>query len=133
MKTRIFLFLACGVLVLAVLGCETTVTEEEGGEKVATYSYSQRELEVEYKRGIDQVYAAAQKALEDLELRGVSARQDQLTGRLVAEDAQENEVEILLEARGADETRATIQWGILGDKDKSIRVYRAINENLATS
>ena len=119
--------LALLTLALRVPGCSSTVGD---GQSVGTYSYVQRELNTTYARSIGEVFEAAKQAMEDLQIKVNSASQDALGGRIDATDASGDEITITLEATGGQTTEVSIQVGTLGNKNKTLRIYRQINANL---
>ena len=112
---------------LALPGCSSTVGD---GQSVGSYSYVQRALNTTYDRGIAEVFAAAKAAMGDLGIKVNNASQDALGGRIDATDAAGEEITITLEATGSQTTELSIQVGSLGNKNKTLRIYRQINTNL---
>jgi hypothetical protein len=121
----------CGVAVLAGLlfcqGCGRSVRDSQGNVE-ARISYGT--LRATLDRGIDRVFAAVQGAVNDLGLTTITARQDSIAAEVLARDAQQQNITIRLDALSPDRTELSMRVGMLGDENKSLVIFREIQENL---
>jgi hypothetical protein len=129
-----------GIVMLAALlgvavgssGCLAVVV---GAGAAGTVAYLAGDLKAEDAHGIDAVYAAARKALDDLELSIIEGKtsKDALSATIVARDAQDKQVEIKLAATTTGTTKISIRVGLFGSETKSRLIYEQIRENLKGS
>ena len=104
-----------------------------GPGAAGTVAYLSGDLEAEEPHNIDAVYAAARKALEDLELSIIEHKtaKDALAGTIVARDAENKEITIRLGSTAAGTTKISIRIGVFGNETKSRLIYEQIRTNLA--
>lgn len=128
--------LVCLSLLLAGLtmgssGCLLLVV---GAGAAGTVAYAEGDFEAEENWNIDQVYAAAKKAAEDLKLHVISSEggKDELSASLVARDAADKRVSIKLKTMTQDVTKISIRIGTFGSQTKQRLIYSKIRENLRT-
>jgi len=108
-------------------GCASRVRDPATGTE-ATYHWEALCAEVD--RSTWDVYAAAQQAVDELELKVWREEVDGLAGDIRAVDAHFNTVEIQLGAMPGCRTRLTIRIDLFGDKDKSIVLFEEIMAKL---
>jgi len=120
------LALICGIPVL-LGGCAVVVAGAAAG--VGTYVYIKGELQDTESVPLDRAWSATQAAVHELEFTVKESSKDSLEARLVAEQADKNEVTIKLHAEG-DSTRFGIRVGIFGDEDRSRLIMDKIKARL---
>jgi len=126
---RIALPLCLSLLLIGSSGCLAVAVGAGAGGTVA---YLAGDLETDEPYDIDTVFAAAEKALADLELRMLKHRtaRDALSARLVARDAGDKQVVIKLKSTTTDSTHLSVRVGTFGDDTKSQLIYERIRANL---
>jgi 3-hydroxyacyl-CoA dehydrogenase len=124
MKKRIVLTVLLTAVVLLGLGCKTTIVDPVS-QSTATYRFGK--LTSEESRGIDAVYAASEKAMEELGLKIVQRTKDALQAELIARDAQDRRVAINLLSITRGTTRITIE---IRPAEKAQRIHSAVRDHL---
>lgn len=124
MKTRIALTVLLAAVALVGLGCKTTIVDPVS-QSQATYRLGK--LTAEEPKGIDAVYTASEKAMEELGLKIVQSTKDALHAELVARDAQDRRVAIRLLSITKDRTRITID---VSPVEKAQRMHGAVRDHL---
>lgn len=119
-------------LLLAVVGSGGCLAVAVGAGAGGTVAYLAGDLETDEPYDIDAVFAASEKALEDLELRlqRHETAKDALSARLVARDAGDKEVVIKLKSTTEGSTHLSVRVGTFGDDTKSQLIYERIRANL---
>jgi cytidylate kinase len=112
---------------LLVQGCMAVVLVGAGA---GTVMYVRGDLEAVLSNDIDSVYQAAQKSLEQLELKVSSKVKDALAAKIVARDAQDKKITIKLNSTAENTTELNIRIGLFGDEVKSRLIYEQIQKNL---
>ena len=122
-------------LLLLVLGCSGCLAVAVGAGAGGTVAYLAGDLETDEPYDIDAVFAAAEKALADLDLRTLKheTTKDALSARLVARDAGDKRIVIRLKSTMTGSTYLSIRVGTFGDDTKSQLIYDRIRENLEES
>ncbi len=92
--------------------------------------YVRGDLEAVLSNDIDSVYQAAQKSLEQLELKVNSKVKDALAAKIVARDAQDKKVTTKLNSTAENTTELNIRVGVFGNETKSRLIYEQILKNL---
>lgn len=95
-----------------------------------TVMYVRGDLEAVLSNDIDSVYQAAQKSLEQLELKVNSKVKDALAAKIVARDAQDKKVTTKLNSTAENTTELNIRVGVFGNETKSRLIYEQILKNL---
>jgi hypothetical protein len=111
-------FLLQGCLVVAV------------GAGAGTVAYLRGDLESVEAKDIEAVYAAAKKAVQQLEFRLISDAKDALSAVIVLRDAQNKKITINLRSTTESSTKISIRVGTFGSETKSILIYDQIKKNL---
>jgi hypothetical protein len=111
-------------------GCLLVAAGAGAGAGVATYAYLDGELKAPVEAPLDATYAAAQKAVRELEYRVKSETKDANDAQIVAEKATDTEVEIRLERWGDKATRVSIRVGVFGDEAESLMILDRIKAKL---
>jgi hypothetical protein len=90
------------------------------------------DLETEEPYDIDTVYAAAQKAMSDLDLHIISGEttKDALSAKITARDAGDKKVVVKLKSTTSGNTEVSIRVGTFGDDTKSQLIHDEIRKNL---
>lgn len=97
---------------------------------VGTVAYIKGDLEVVEAKDIDVVYDATRRAMRQLGLRMVKERKDLDSGLIVARDAEDEEIKIILRSTQDGGTKLSIRVGLFGDQARSVRIYQKIHDNL---
>jgi endo-beta-N-acetylglucosaminidase D len=123
---RVILILLLTSTAALIQGCVVFAA----GAGAGTAAYMMGDLEAVESKDIHSVYAATEKAAEQLELKLIQKSKDAMTGIVVLRDAQDKKITIKLKTIGEGATKISIRVGILGDESKSRFVYQKIQENL---
>ena len=110
--------------------CQGCMIIAVGVGAAGTIAYVQGDLEAEEHEPIDAVYAAALKALEDLELHVTSKSKDALAAEITTYDAQDKKIRIKLKASTDKTTKLSIRVGVFGSETKSRLIYGKIRDHL---
>ena len=124
MKAHATLTLLLAATLLAPLGCSTTVIDP-GTQTSATYRFGK--LTAQEQKSMDAVYAATEKAMEDLGLNVIQKVKDQLEAEVIARDAQDKKVRIELVAVTRDTTKLVVH---IRSVEKARRIYQTIQGNI---
>ena len=125
MTTRITLIVLLAGSTLLGLGCTTTQINP-GTETSATYRFGS--LHATVSAAMDAAYQATDRATQGLGLSVVQKLQDKLESQIVARDAQDRKVTIVLLSVAADMTKLTVK---AEPESKATRIYQAILDELA--
>ena len=112
---------------LLVQGCMAVALVGAGA---GTVMYVRGDLEAVLSNDINSVYEAAQKSLEQLELKVSSKAKDVLAAKIVARDAQDKKITIKLSSTAENTTELNIRAGVFGNETKSRLIYEQILKNL---
>jgi hypothetical protein len=93
-------------------------------------AYLRGDLETVESKNMDAVYAATKKAVDELGYKVTKDAKDALEAEIVARDAGDNKVTIILKKTAADATKVSIRVGTFGDETKSQLIYGKIRDNL---
>ena len=117
-------------LALAALGysgCFAVVAAGAAGSGVAWYN---GRMDVTLNERLDDVYAASQKAVAQLEFARINERKSAVDAALVARTALDKRVEITLQKQDDKITKVSIRVGVFGDENLSMAVLAKIKANL---
>jgi len=114
-------------LVPLISGCVAVIAAGAGAGAVA---YVRGEMNTTLERDLNGVFAAAQRALADLEFAKVNDRKSGVDAQLVARTALDKRVEIKLTKVTDRLTRIQIRVGLVGDQDLSLTVLEKIKARL---
>ncbi len=124
-------YLIAALLALAALpllsGCVVVAAGAVGAGAVA---YVRGELESSLEAGLDDAYAAAQRALDKLEFARIDQRKSGLDAQLVHRTALDKKVEIKLKKVTERLTKIEIRVGIVGDQELSLTLLDKIRAEL---
>jgi hypothetical protein len=128
MRTRelcLVSLLVCAVTVLP--GCSSESKETGASGKV---EYSWGELNATESAGIEKVYDASLKAVEELKLPIIQKGVDSMSGKIIARDVEDKKIIITLTAATGGMTKMSIKVGTLGDEGKSKLIYEQIKKKM---
>lgn len=108
--------LAAGV---ATSGCFVVALGAAGAAGAGTVAYARGQLDATLANGYDQVLAASNRALDELQLVKISEKKDAFSAILIARTAEDKKVEIRIAKEGDTLTTIRIRVGIFGDEEKS--------------
>lgn len=100
------------------------------GAGAGTAIYATGDLKAVVSKDINSVYQAAQKSLEQLQLRATTKVKDALAAKIVARDAQDKKITIKFTSTTEDTTKLSIRVGLFGNETKSRLIYEQIRKNL---
>ncbi len=128
MRLVCLLFLLAALTVNAA-GCLAVAV---GAGAAGTVAYLAGDLDTEEPYPIDQTYAAARKAANELGLKIIEGEtgKDALSACVIARDAGDKRVAIRLKAITSNATKLSIRVGTFGDDTKAHLIYNTIRENL---
>jgi hypothetical protein len=108
-------------------GCASRIREPTAGIEA---HYHWDVLKAKVDRSIWDVYAAAQQAVDELQLRVVCKKVDGLAAEIRAVDAHFDNVCVELGALPRSRTKLRIRIGLWGDKCKSIVLFQNVLAHL---
>jgi len=123
--TRLFLSLAALLAVALAAGCTTW---HSGAASTYTLKRHLNAWETTVALPIDKVHKATVAGLNDLGLKPVTSRVDKLTGFNDGFLADGTDFEVRLESLGETVTRVRVRCGMLGDQERSVQLFRAIEK-----
>jgi hypothetical protein len=126
-KKHVFLMIALIGITALNGGCMLAVV---GLGAAGTVAYVRGDLQATESAGIDDVYQATLKALDELELHPTTKSKDALSAVIVTRDAEDKKVTIKLKAEAEGSTKLSIRIGVFGSETKSRMIYQKIQENL---
>ena len=130
MKLRVLIAISALGLVVCSTGCQTVAyqSSERGAYRLArTFPYNTWETLV--KKPIAETHKAVERGLEDLEIKPITSQVDKIAGTVDALFADHMDLEITLEAVSAELTRVRIRCGLHGDRERSVRLFEAIEKH----
>ena len=114
---------------IAILG-QGCVVAAVGLGAAGTIAYIRGDLEAIESEDINAVYEASIQAAEELELRIISKTKDALSATIIARDAQDKKVQIILRTTAENTTKLSIRIGTFGSETKSRLIYQRIYDKL---
>lgn len=128
MRTKkIVLIVACIAAISLLQGCLVAAV---GLGAAGTIAYVRGDLEAVEAAKLDVVYDATLKALDKLELKVTSKSKDELSGLIIARDAQDKKITVKFKTVSEDTTNLSIRVGVFGSETKSRLLYQEIREIL---
>ncbi len=124
---RLLVALLLGVSAAGLTGCVAVVAAGAAGTGVAWYS---GRLEANLDQNIEAVFAASQKALNQLEFANISNKKSSVDAQLVSRTALDKKVEITLQKVTDRSTRVMIRVGVFGDETLSMSILDKIKAAL---
>jgi hypothetical protein len=122
------LYLAVLLISIAVLVQSCVVAAVGAGAGTAVYVMGK--FKTYEAHDITTVYAATQKALEQLELNITGKTKDAMSAKIVARDSADKKITIKLGATPEQTTKISIRVGFFGNETKSRLIYDQIKKNL---
>ena len=104
---------------VATSGCFVVALGAAGAAGAGTVAYARGQLDATLANGYDQVLAASNRALDELQLVKISEKKDAFSAILIARTAEDKRVEIRIAKEGDILTTVRIRVGIFGDEEKS--------------
>ena len=126
-KKQVFLMVVFLGTAAIVQGC---VVAAVGAGAAGTVAYIRGDLETVEAKGLDTVYEATQKALDELGLKVTKKAKDAMSAKIIARDAQDKKVTIKLSKTAENTTKLSIRIGTFGSETKSRLIYQKIHDNL---
>jgi hypothetical protein len=124
---RLLVALLLGVSVAGLTGCIAVVAAGAAGTGVAWY---RGQLEANLDQNIEAVFAASQKALNQLEFANISNKKSTVDAQLVSRTALDKKVEITLQKVTDRSTKVMIRVGVFGDETLSMSILDKIKAAL---
>ncbi len=124
---RLLVALLLGVSAAGLTGCVAVVAAGAAGTGVAWYS---GRLEANLDQNIEAVFAASQKALNQLEFANISNKKTSVDAQLVSRTALDKKVEITLQKVTDRSTKVMIRVGVFGDETLSMSILDKIKAAL---
>jgi len=124
--TRVVLAFGALLVTAFAAGCTTWHT---GTASTYTLKRSLNSWETTVALPIEKAHKATVAGLNDLGLKPVTSRVDKLTGIADGFLADGTDFEVRLESRGDTVTRVRVRCGMLGDRERSIQLFRAIEKH----
>lgn len=126
-KNGAILVLLLASAAVALGGC---VVAAVGAGAAGTVAYIMGDLQTVELAKLDDVYAAAEKAVGELELSVTSKTKDAMSAKIIARDSQDKKVKIKLAATAEGGTKVSLRVGTFGNETKSRLIYEQIKKNL---
>lgn len=124
---RVLVALLLGISAAGLTGCVAVVAAGAAGTGVAWYS---GRLEANLDQNIEAVFAASQKALNQLEFANISNKKTSVDAQLVSRTALDKKVEITLQKVTDRSTKVMIRVGVFGDETLSMSILDKIKAAL---
>lgn len=124
---RLLIALLLGLSAAGLTGCVAVVAAGAAGTGVAWY---RGRLEANLDQNIEAVFAASQKALNQLEFANISNKKSTVDAEIVSRTALDKKVEIRLEKVTDRSTKVTIRVGVFGDETLSMSILDKIKAAL---
>jgi len=119
--------LLLGVAAAGLTGCVAVVAAGAAGTGMAWYS---GRLEANLDQNLNAVFAASQKALNQLEFANINHKKSSVDAQLVSRTALDRKVEITLQKVTDRATKVSIRVGIFGDETLSMSILDKIKAAL---
>ena len=126
-KVNIVLAIILGGIAIGVSGCLLVAV---GAGAAGTVAYVKGDLEVTLDAGMDRSYAAALKALDQLQIVPTQKLKDSLTAEVIARTSDDTKITIKLTRVDDKITKMAIRVGVFGDQAQSTAIYERIKQNL---
>jgi hypothetical protein len=124
-RFRTLALLAASVTALA--GC-TSIKYDDTGDTVAVYQFG--EFKMLLNTTAPKAAAAAQKAIQQMDLYQTSTKIDRFEARFVARARNDQRVNVIIQEVNSVQTLVRIRWGEAGEMGPSRRLFDAIEANL---
>lgn len=124
---RLLVALLLGISAAGLTGCVAVVAAGAAGTGVAWY---RGRLEANLDQNIEAVFAASQKALNQLEFANISNKKSAVDAQLASRTALDKKVEITLQKDTDRSTKGMIRVGVFGDETLSMSIMDKIKAAL---
>lgn len=124
---RLLIALLLGISAAGLTGCVAVVAAGAAGTGVAWY---RGRLEASLDHNIEAVFAASQKALNQLEFANISNKKSAVDAEIVSRTALDKKVEITLQKVTDRSTKVMIRVGVFGDETLSMSILDKIKAAL---
>lgn len=124
---RLLIALLLGISAVGLTGCVAVVAAGAAGTGVAWY---RGRLEANLDQNIEAVFAASQKALNQLEFANISNKKSAVDAEIVSRTALDKKVEITLQKVTDRSTKVMIRVGVFGDETLSMSIMDKIKAAL---
>jgi hypothetical protein len=124
---RLLVALLLGITAASLTGCVAVVAAGAAGTGVAWY---RGRLEANLDHNIEAVFAASQRALNQLEFADISNKRSAVDAQLVSRTALDKKVEITLQKVTDRSTKIMIRVGVFGDETLSMSILDKIKAAL---
>jgi hypothetical protein len=115
---------------LALVLCAGCVISHSNSKAVYTLRRHLNAWETTVAVPIEKAHRATAAGLSDLGLKPVTSRVDKLSGLAAGSMADGTAFEVRLDAIDAAQTRIRVRSGLLGDRERSTQLFRAIEARL---
>ena len=105
------------VLLLSLVGGCTTTTPGPGGQGVV--AYGRGELSADVTHDLDAVFAASQRALDELEIIKIDAKKTRVDAQIISRTATDKKIVVNLNRVTDTLTKVYIKVGVVGDETLS--------------
>ncbi|MDR1789866.1 MAG: DUF3568 family protein [Opitutaceae bacterium] len=119
---------AASAALLALAACSTIRFDNDGRH---TAVWQLRTLSGLVNGNNDAAFAAAEKAVRQLDLYTVSSAKEQFSSKLVLRAPGDKRVTVAIAETNSLQTRVDITWGAAGNRTASVALYEAILKNTA--
>ena len=126
-KAHIVLTIILAGMAIGVSGCLLVAV---GAGAAGTVAYVKGDLETTLDAGMDSSYAAALKALDQLQIVPTQKLKDALTAEVIARTSDDTKITIKLTRVEDKITKMSIRVGVFGDQAQSTTIYERIKQNL---
>jgi len=110
-------------------GCTVLLVGGAVAAGAGTVAYVKGELKSTEDVPFETAWAAANSAVQELELAAVSAIGDEIAGSIIARDAADRKVTIEVAELGDEQTQVSIRVGFFGDEAQSNRILGKMREH----
>lgn len=124
---RLLIALLLGISAAGLTGCVAVVAAGAAGTGVAWY---RGRLEANLDHNIEAVFAASQKALNQLEFANISNKKSAVDAEIVSRTALDKKVEITLQKVTDRSTKIMIRVGVFGDETLSMSILDKVKAAL---
>lgn len=123
-------FLACLLVLAPVLWTSGCLAVAAGAAGAGAVAWVRGELDATVSHRFDRVDAAANRAIQQLELVKVKESRSAIDAEIIARTGQDKRIVVKLDRVGDQLTRVRIRVGLIGDESLSRLILDKINSNL---
>ncbi len=128
-KTQKFTAMGMLLVTMGMVGCAPVITT--GGGSGPTTVFANGKLEATLEKSLDAVYAAAAKAVDQLQLATINKEKESLEANILARNAQDKKITVEITKLADNLTKVVIHvGGFGGDQAQSQAIMQKINANL---